>query len=276
MTVQLPAVMAGRYELLEELGVGGSNQVFRARHRLSGVEVAVKLPRFDRTFDDEAETRLLHEAMLLRQIDSPYVAAYYGCHLWPSPYLTMQLVPGQPIRDLRGQQPASVIASIGQQACAGLSAIHAQGIVHRDVSPNNIIRGRVAKIIDLSIADYIGERQRLAQLDETGVVRGTAPYFSPEQVRGEQIDHRSDLFSLGSVLYKLAAGVTPFESKDPIQSALLVMNHDVPLEEHRDDLGLLTNAIHRAMAKNPDKRFQSAAEMATALATVPLPRPAYD
>jgi serine/threonine protein kinase len=276
MTVQLPAVMAGRYELLEELGVGGSNQVFRARHRLSGVEVAVKLPRFDRTFDDEAETRLLHEAMLLRQIDSPYVAAYYGCHLWPSPYLTMQLVPGQPIRDLRGQQPASVIASIGQQACAGLSAIHAQGIVHRDVSPNNIIRGRVAKIIDLSIADYIGERQRLAQLDETGVVRGTAPYFSPEQVRGEQIDHRSDLFSLGSVLYKLAAGVTPFESNDPIQSALLVMNHDVPLEEHRDDLGLLTNVIHRAMAKNPDKRFQSAAEMATALATVPLPRPAYD
>jgi serine/threonine protein kinase len=276
MTVQLPAVMAGRYELLEELGVGGSNQVFRARHRLSGVEVAVKLPRFDRTFDDEAETRLLHEAMLLRQIDSPYVAAYYGCHLWPSPYLTMQLVPGQPIRDLRGQQPASVIASIGQQACAGLSAIHAQGIVHRDVSPNNIIRGRVAKIIDLSIADYIGERQRLAQLDETGVVRGTAPYFSPEQVRGEQIDHRSDLFSLGSVLYKLAAGVTPFESKDPIQSALLVMNHDVPLDEHRDDLGLLTNVIHRAMAKNPDKRFHSAAEMATALATVPLPRPAYD
>ncbi len=278
----------GSFRVLKLLGLGGMGIVFEAEDVQLRRRVALKVMRPALAADAEFRQRFLREAQLAAAIDHEHIVGFYQVGADQGvPYLAMQLLRGESLeRRLRregGWLPGFAdVLRIGREVAEGLAAAHAGGLVHRDIKPANIWletgRDRV-KIVDFGLAWAASQDVRLTQ---TGAVVGTPAYMSPEQANAGPVDHRCDLFSLGSVLYRLATGLLPFPGKDTLSilTALATRNPEPPESFDPALPPAFCELVMRLLAKDPDARPQSAREVADALAAIqealaapPLPPP---
>ena len=269
----------GRYRVVGELGRGAVGRVYLAHDPEIDREVAVKcveilsaLPEAER---GAARERFLREARSAGRLRHPGIVTVFDVgEDQGHPYIAMELVEGQTLaEELKARKPLSTkdIVEIGIQLTRALDYAHKKGIVHRDVKPGNIMRltdTNTIKVADFGICRIDGsDTADATQQTQIGNVLGTPHYMSPEQVVGEKVDSRSDLFSAGVVLYQLLTGHLPFEGDTLISVAYKITKTDPPsLDKVRGDLPLsLRRIIERALKKQPEKRFQSGEEFAQAL-----------
>jgi serine/threonine protein kinase len=278
----------GKYEILEKIGEGGMGEVYKARHlHLDEIRI-IKVTKPDPLGEGPEPRRFQQEARLSTLVRHPNVAALYDFSRLPdgSYYMVWEFIDGITLEEwLRrhGPLPASRALDVAQQVLAGLAQIHAQGIVHRDLSPDNIMlredkNGRlVAKIIDLGIAKRLAAET--LQMTGTGMFLGKLKYCSPEQAgslpSGATVDGRSDLYSFGVVLYEMLSGRPPFESETP-EGYLGKHLHTPapPLDTARLPAATgpaLALIVRRALEKNRDRRFRDAEEFGAALARLRPP-----
>lgn len=261
----------GHYEVLEILGRGAFGIVFRAfDDRLQRV-VAVKVLAPELAATSPARKRFLREARSSAAVRHENVVQVHAVEEQPLPYLVMEYVPGETLQDRidrKGPLEAAEIAHIGQQIAEGLAAAHAIGLIHRDIKPANVLIGNgpreYVKLTDFGLARAADD----ASMSQSGLITGTPMFMSPEQARGEHLDHRTDLFSLGSVLYAMACGRPPFRAANAL-AVLKRVNEDTPRPiaeinpEIPDSLGEVISRLH---VKDPAERFQTAQEVANLLA----------
>lgn len=264
----------GGYEVVGVIGQGGMGVVFKAFDTALNRFVAIKMLLPHLTANGAARKRFLREAQAAAAVVDDHVLPIFGVDQWQgTPYLVMQYSRGTTLQKrLQQQGPLSLKETlrIGLQTARGLAVAHAQGLVHRDVKPANILLdGSVerAVLMDFGLARAVDD----ASLTRTGIISGTPMYMSPEQVRADSVDARSDLFSLGSTLYAMCAGWPPFRSQSRGESAYGVMHritHDepTPICEVNSDVPVwLGQIIDRLMSKQVAERFESAAEVADLL-----------
>jgi len=204
--------MVSHYRIVEKIGAGGMGEVYLAEDTKLNRKVALKFLPPHLCQDDDCRKRFTREAQAAAGLDHPNIIHVYEVSEFKGrPFFSMQIVEGQSLRDvIAGRDlPIERILQIALQICEGLQAAHDKGIIHRDIKPSNILidgHGRV-RIVDFGLAAIGGSEH----LTKTGSTLGTIGYMSPEQVRGQEVDHRSDLFSLGVVLYELIAKLNPFK-----------------------------------------------------------------
>ena len=280
-----PGTTLGHYEILSSLGAGSMGEVYRARDGKLGREVAIKVLPENVAQDSERLARFEIEARAVASLSHPNIVTIYsvenvdGLH-----FITMEYVDGQTLEELipRGGLGLARFIELAQPVALALGAAHEQEITHRDVKPANVMVGRDdrVKVLDFGLAKLQredgGDREAetLIQTEE-GRLLGTVPYMSPEQVQGKGADHRSDIFSLGVVLYEMATGSRPFggETAADLISAIL---RDAPtsITEHRADLPrALDRILRRCLEKDPKRRYQAALDLANDLADL---RPEID
>jgi hypothetical protein len=278
--VETGRVLAGRYRLLARLGRGGFGEVWRANDAVLGREVAVKTLALPLA-DPSVEQRFEREARALARLDHLNVVAVYdsGVDLGTG-YLVMQLLPGPSLAALLAEQgPLPLAQALGyaQGAAAGLAAAHGAGLVHRDVSPANLIldRGGTVKLVDFGVARLTDASPTLTA---TGTVFATPGYVSPEQAAGRPADARSDLYALGCVLYALLAGEAPFTAEHPLGVVHQHLSSPPPrLGGRRADVPAeLDDLLASLLAKDPDERPASAERVRRRLAEISATLPAAD
>jgi WD40 repeat protein len=266
----------GPYEIVDVLGSGGMGEVYRARDSRLGRDVALKVLPASVADSADRLRRFEQEARATAALNHPNILSVFdvGEHDGQR-YVVSELLDG---RDLRAElqagpvQPKRAIEWVAQ-ACLGLAAAHDKGIVHRDLKPENLFLtrdGRI-KILDFGLAKLVESVSDAMSLAATstgattpGVVIGTAAYMSPEQVRGHQTDHRSDIFSIGAVLYELLSGKSPFRVGSAIETMSAILTHDPP--EMPESIPLpVVRMVLRCLEKNADLRFQSARDLGFAL-----------
>jgi serine/threonine protein kinase len=258
------------YEVLAVVGRGGMGVVLKAFDERLRRVVAVKVLAPHLTDSDEARRRFVREARAAAAVSHDHVVGIHAVEdAGPVPYLVMEFIDGPSLEGhlkRHGPPPVREVVRIGLQIAAGLDAAHKQGVVHRDIKPSNVLLaegGRRAKITDFGLARVVDD----AGLTQSGSVLGTPDYMSPEQASGRPVDHRSDLFSLGSVLYALCTGRPPFRA-DGVMAVLTRVREDTPRpprELNADVPAWLEALIARLHAKDPADRFQTAAEVAELL-----------
>lgn len=257
----------GHYEILQILGQGAFGVVFRAFDEKLHRQVAVKAMNPQLAATSPPRKRFLREARSVAAIKHENIVQIYSVEEQPLPYLVMEFVQGQTLQQkLDGNGPLEVpeILHLGRQMAAGLAAAHALNMIHRDVKPGNILLEQGAeqkvKITDFGLARAADD----ASMTRTGVIAGTPMYMSPEQAEGRTLDARSDLFSLGSVLYQMATGRPPFRAPNTI-AVLRRVVEDTPrpmAEVIADTPPWLETIVLKLLAKDPEQRFQSAKEVA--------------
>src|SRR5438552_6838361 len=260
----------GHYEIEETLGRGGTGIVFRAFDEKLHRVVAIKLLLPVLAANANARHRFIREARAAAAVGNEHVIGIHAVEeANQPPYLVMEFVGSISVQqklDQGGPLELKEILRIGMQVAAGLAAAHAQGLVHRDIKPANILLEngvQRVKLTDFGLARAVDD----ASLTQSGVVAGTPLYMAPEQARGEAVDHRADLFSLGSVLYAMCTGHAPFRA-DGTLAVLKRVCEDTPrpIREINPDIpDWLCAIITRLHAKDPAERFQSAAEVAELL-----------
>ena len=260
----------GRYEILGPLGTGGMGEVYRARDTRLGREIALKLLPADLARDPQRLARIEREARIVAALNHPNIVTLHSVEDEDGVrFLTMELVEGRSLAAelATGPLPMADVLATGAAIADALAAAHERGIVHRDLKPANVMRmgdGRV-KVLDFGIARVASAQE--ASLTATGEAIGTVPYMSPEQLRGEAIDARADLFALGVLIHELATGRHPFErpASAEIISAIL-RDPPEPIARLRPDTpASLVQAVARCLEKDPDARVQTAREVASAL-----------
>ena len=265
-------VLGGRYEVLQELGTGGMGVVFKAHDRELDEIVAVKVLRAEVATDPSMTARFLSEIKLARKVRHPNVCAIheYGQD-GPCRFIVMEFVAGADLRvtlRTRGALSPAEVVEVGLQLAAGLDAIHAQGIVHRDLKTPNVMwaPNGVLRLMDFGIAKRV-EGTVGAGATAVGLLVGTPEYMSPEQVRGETVDRRSDLYSLGIVLFELLTGARPFQAATPLGVILKQVNEPPPLDGPQAARipPPLVEVLRRLLAKDREERFASAGDLITAL-----------
>src|SRR5918996_304265 len=258
-------VLNDRYQIEAPLGRGGMATVFRGTDRVLNRTVAVKILADRFAGDDKFVTRFRREAQAAARLNHPNIVSIYdtgdddGAH-----YIVMELVEGDTLGDVLrrdGALPAERAAAIAVSVAEALERAHQAGLVHRDVKPGNVMLtpdGSV-KVMDFGIARAASEDT----LTQTGTVLGTAAYLSPEQAQGLPVDARSDLYSLGCVLYEMTTGRPPFSGDSPVAIAYKHVKDDpvAPSRINPDVPSDLEAVILKSMAKNPANRYQSAAEL---------------
>ena len=268
----------GPYEIAGPLGAGGMGEVYRARDTRLERTVAIKILPESFGSDRERLERFQQEARILSALNHPNLMAIYdvgsqdGMH-----FLVSEFLEGQTLRERLAAGPLTQRRAIdyGLQIARGLAAAHEKGIVHRDLKPENIfvLRDERVKILDFGLAK---QSAIVAATDGTmtsanrtmpGTVLGTAGYMSPEQVRGEAVDHRSDIFSFGTILYEMLAGQRAFHGDSSVEVMNSILKQDPPeLAESGLNVSLgLQRIVQRCLEKRPDARFQSASDLAFAL-----------
>ncbi|MDT0316803.1 serine/threonine-protein kinase [Streptomyces millisiae] len=287
------ALIHGRYQLLELIGRGGMGEVWRARDEALDRRVAVKcLKPLGGRQDEEPFLRVLRErfrreARVAASLQHRGVTVVHDFGESEGVlYLVMELLEGRNLSELlterAGPLPVEVIVDVADQVAAALAHTHGQGIIHRDLKPANIMRltDGTVKICDFGIARIAQDIGLTSKLTSAGMAMGTPHYMSPEQIAGAGVDHRSDLYSLGCVLYEIATGAPPFDLGDPW--AVLIGHRDTPPtppRHHRPELPVeLERFILRLLAKDPADRPEDAAAIAhrlvvgrTADTAVPAP-----
>ncbi len=270
------AILDG-YEVLEKVGEGAMAVVYLARNE-AGQEVAVKVLHPHLVTNERTRTRFKREAQAIASLQSPHIP---GIHAFvgeaapgkgaPGVYLITDFVRGHTIDELMeraGRLPCETAILLSIQVCRALEPAHAQGIVHRDIKPANIMvddQGTV-KLMDFGVARILDE----ATLTLTGALVGSPAYMSPEQTRNDSVDHRSDLFSLGSLLFLTVTGRLPFEGSNPaaLLGAIIDGDHLDPADLLPEIHPGLTQVIDRCLEVSTADRYQSAAELEDALATL--------
>lgn len=258
----------GHYKIVDKIGAGGMGEVYLAEDTKLNRKVALKFLPAHLCQDNECRKRFTREAQAAAGLDHPNIAAIYEVSEFQSrPFYAMQVIEGSTLKDVIARRGLSIdrILDIAIQICEGLQAAHNKGIVHRDIKPSNILlddHGRV-RIVDFGLAAVRGSEQ----LTKTGSTLGTIGYMSPEQVRGEKIDSRSDLFSLGVLTYELLAGVSPFASETEAGSLRAILDvSPEPLRRYRKNIPAdMQRIVDTLLAKEPDKRYQSATEVIDAM-----------
>ena len=275
---RIGTTLDGKYRLESALGQGGMGTIYRATHLMLDKPVALKLIKSDLVTSPDVVRRFQREARAASNLNHPHIAAAYdlGQTQDGTLYIAMELVNGPSLKDVirsTGPLDAGRIGRILGQVASALSAAHKHGIIHRDLKPHNIMlatapgQGEIAKLLDFGIAKTFDEAG--TQLTATGFVLGTPQYMSPEQAAGRPIDGRSDLYSLGIILFEMLVGDVPFN--DPSTPAVLVKHLTEPApapSRRRPDLSIpaaLEAVALRCLEKDPAARFQTADEFAAAL-----------
>ncbi|MCI4673990.1 Stk1 family PASTA domain-containing Ser/Thr kinase [Candidatus Mycolicibacterium alkanivorans] len=273
-----PQHLSDRYELGEILGFGGMSEVHRARDTRLHRDVAVKVLRADLARDPSFYLRFRREAQNAAALNHPAIVAVYDTGeaettAGPLPYIVMEYVDGVTLRDIvhtDGPMPPRRAIEIIADACQALNFSHQHGIIHRDVKPANIMISKTGavKVMDFGIARALADGG--VSVTQTAAVIGTAQYLSPEQARGESVDARSDVYSLGCVLYEILTGQPPFIGDSPVAVAYQHVREDPvpPSQKHPGISPELDAVVLKALAKNPDNRYQTAAEMRSDLVRV--------
>jgi methyl-accepting chemotaxis protein/predicted Ser/Thr protein kinase len=270
------SVFANRYEVKEILGAGGMGVVYRAFDRELGEPVAIKTLRADTVADDPvAIERFKQEIRLARRIAHRNVVRTYDLgEVNGIYYLTMEYVEGTSLKQLiqsRGRLPIPVSLTVGKQLCRALEVAHEQGVIHRDIKPQNIVveANGFLKVMDFGIA-RLANPPKGKGLTEQGMAIGTPDYMSPEQLSGLELDPRSDLYSAGVVMFESITGRVPFEADTPWSLIAQHLENEPPdpRSVNPDVPESLAKAVLKAMAKDRESRFRSASEMYDALAAI--------
>ena len=273
-----PQHLSDRYELGDILGFGGMSEVHLARDVRLHRDVAVKVLRADLARDPSFYLRFRREAQNAAALNHPAIVAVYDTGeaetaAGPLPYIVMEYVDGVTLRDIvhtDGPLPPRRAIEIIADACQALNFSHQNGIIHRDVKPANIMISttNAVKVMDFGIARAIADSGN--SVTQTAAVIGTAQYLSPEQARGDSVDARSDVYSLGCVLYEILTGEPPFTGDSPVAVAYQHVREDPipPSKRHSGISADLDAVVLKALAKNPENRYQTAAEMRADLVRV--------
>jgi serine/threonine-protein kinase len=273
-TIQVGSLFAGRYQIAQLLGTGGMGSVYRAIDRELGDTVALKALRTDLAEGSEALDRFREEIRLARRISHRNVVRTHDLGLVGDVYyLTMELVDGRPLDDILAQEgrlTRGAAHAIGVQMLRALEAAHDVGVVHRDIKPPNLLleRAGLLKVTDFGIARLADETTRQKKLTQTGLIVGTPMYMAPEQLAGESVDARADVYAAGAVLYECVTGVSPHDGLTLPQLFLRAHQDAPPLDPRArapETPEALAMVIVRALMPRREKRWGSAAAMIEAL-----------
>jgi TolB-like protein/Flp pilus assembly protein TadD len=259
------STFADRYQIIEQIGKGGMGKVYKVLDKEVNAKVALKLINPDVAADEKTIERFRNELKTARDITHNNVCRMYDLNKHQgSYYITMEFVPGEDLKssiNRMGPLSTGKAISIAKQVCQGLAEAHKLGVVHRDLKPQNIMidKGGNAKIMDFGIARSL----KAKGITDKGLIIGTPEYMSPEQVEGKGIDQRSDIYSLGIILYEMLTGRVPFEGETPLSIAL---KHKSEMPKDPRELNAqipedLSQVILKCLEKERSKRFQKAEEL---------------
>jgi tRNA A-37 threonylcarbamoyl transferase component Bud32 len=258
-------ILSGRYELEELVGTGGMSSVYRAHDRLLDRKVALKVLHEQYTQDADYVERFRHEARSVASLSHPNVVTVIdrGEHEGRQ-FIVFEYVEGENLKRLierRGPAPVATALELAIQIARGLSFAHQQGLVHRDVKPQNVLLNGdgQAKVTDFGIARSLDVQHGMTQ---TGTVLGTSDYIAPEQAQGQRVDEHTDIYSLGVVLYELLTNEVPYPGENFVAVAMRHINEPPPpIRDKRPDVSpRLEAAVQCAMAKRPEDRFDTMAD----------------
>ncbi|MBN8660878.1 MAG: serine/threonine protein kinase [Candidatus Obscuribacter phosphatis] len=283
----LGMVVEGRYKIQSVIGQGSAGTVYRAVQELIGREVAVKVLHDYLVSDDEFIKRFKQEAKASSRLNHPNIITIYDFGVIPQgggrPYIAMDLLNGIPLSDVISEiNHLSVEDSIPvfTQVCAALGEAHRQGVVHRDIKPENIVlveRGGQKNfpiVVDFGIARLVQEESDQAKITRTGTVCGSPTYMSPEQCTSSKVDHRSDIYSFGIVMYETLTGEVPFQHEELVRvMAMQLSDAPKPIDEMRPDLPFppdLVALVNKTLSKSPADRYQTMDELIEALEKISL------
>lgn len=267
--------LANRYELLEQIGEGGMAVVYKSKDKLLNRNVAIKILKPEFTKDLKLIDNFKKESQAAASLVHQNIVAVYDVGREGNiNYIVMELVEGRILSDIiKEEAPLDYrrVIDIGRQIAAGLSCAHKNNIIHKDVKPHNVLvtNDGIAKITDFGIAKITDSSTISGKSD---MVMGSVHYFSPEQARGGYVDEKSDIYSLGIVLYEMITGNVPFDGKNPVNVALMHINDEMPRPSDtvKDIPTALEHIIMKATSKLQINRFKSADEMMEALKNVDL------
>lgn len=268
-----PGQHIGDYQVISHLGAGGIGEVYKVQHIISQRTEAIKFLRSDRTGGDLSE-RFLREIRVLASLSHPHIARLNNAfRVGDQIAMVMEFIEGEDLHwKLYSPWPRRAAQGLEyiRQVLSALEYAHTRGIIHRDIKPSNIMitREDQAKLLDFGLAFTSTDQS----VTKPGFVLGSLHYMSPEQVRGERVDLRSDIYSIGVTLYEILTGQRPFDgpTEYAVMTGHLTQEPKWPSERNAAIPQVLSAAIMRAMAKNPQERFQSAAEFLNSLANLPV------
>src|SRR5579864_7604333 len=271
----------GHYRILEKIGSGGMGEVFRARDERLGRDVALKLIRPASSDNPDHLRRFEQEARAAAALNHPNILAIYDVGFEGSvPYIVSELLEGKNLRQRlqEGPIPVKEASDYALQIAHGLTAAHERLIVHRDLKPENLFLtndGRV-KILDFGVAKLQAPAhedrtiESVTTVTKHGAMIGTVAYMSPEQLRGKPVDHRSDIFSFGAILYEMMSGSRAFRGETEVDTMTAVLREE-PAIANLDEAAIpagYRDIIQHCLEKDPENRFQSAKDLAFALQTL--------
>ncbi len=282
-----PGARLGRYEIRSKIGAGGMGEVYRARDEKLNRDVAIKVLPAELSQNADRLRRFEQEAQAAGALNHPNILAVYdvGTHD-DAPYVVSELLEGESLKERLDDGPIAQrkATDYALQVAHGLAAAHEKGIVHRDLKPDNlfITKDDRVKILDFGIAKLIEPvSEGIAQTDiatrkvrtDPGTVMGTVGYMSPEQVRGRNVDHRSDIFSFGAVLYEMLSGKRAFHGDSAVETLNAILKEEPPeLTKTNPNIApALERVIWHCLEKSPERRFQSASDLGFALEALSTP-----
>ena len=259
------------YKILEKLGEGGMGEVYKAQDTKLDRFVALKFLPSKLTATEDEKSRFIQEAKTASAMNHPNVCTIYSIEEYENKdgdkqlFIAMEFVDGKTLSDKKGTLSDKQKLEISAQVAEGLAAAHEKGIVHRDIKPDNIMirKDGIVQIMDFGLAKLYASGN-VSRLTKAGTTLGTMGYMSPEQIQGQDVDHRTDIFSLGVVLYELFAGASPFKGMHEAALVYEIVNTDVPpISEEKPEFDPeLDRLILECLEKDPPDRCQSAAELA--------------
>jgi serine/threonine-protein kinase len=272
----------GPYKIISALGKGGMGEVYLAEDTRLGRKVALKFLSGEFVGDNWAKRQLIKEAQAVAMLDHPNICPVYGIEEDEGlSFIVMQYVEGETLSDLihSGRLDPNEVLPLARQIVGALAEAHAHGIIHRDIKPKNIMvtPGGQVKVLDFGLAKTIQQKKSLELIEESvshlsqnGLIPGTVAYMSPEQLRGERLDLRSDIFSLGTVLYELVEGQKLFARASEAETISAILTSEAPpLKNDHFNTGQLDQIINKCLEKDRDGRYHSASELLIELSTSP-------
>ena len=276
LATSLAGQTIGSYNILSKLGIGGMGEVYLADDTRLNRKVALKFLSKSLLGDKWAKRQLIKEAQAVAMLDHPNVCPVYGIEeIGEHNFIVMQYVEGETLADLvrKRQLTTEQVCSLAKQIASAIEAAHAHGIIHRDIKTGNIMvtASGQAKVLDFGLAKIIeplhkaeNDGENVTQFSQNGLIMGTVSYMSPEQLKAEKLDFRTDIFSFGTVLYELASGEHPFLRKSDAETITAILT-DQPASARNFNNKSASSGIYpvvrKCLEKNKEQRFQSASEL---------------